>query len=89
MPGSNALATDSQRSSCCSKPSRMYKAGATSDHMNQNSFDYQSVLATLPNLPGVYRMFDTSGNVLCGQGHRSEKAGQFLFQKTDHSPRIS
>jgi excinuclease ABC subunit C len=30
-------------------------------------------------------MFDTSGNVLYGQGHRSEKAGQFYFQKTDHS----
>ena len=67
----------------------MYKTGVTSDHMNQNSFDHQSVLATLPNLPGVYRMFDTSGNVLyVGKAIDLKKRVSSYFQKTDHSPRI-
>ena len=57
--------------------------------MVSNTFDLTIFLKNLPNLPGVYRMLDNSGQVLyVGKAVNLKRRVSSYFQKNDHSPRI-
>jgi len=59
------------------------EAGAT-------EFDARELIASLPHLPGVYRMFDAAGGALyVGKARDLKKRVASYFQKGGHEPRIA
>src|SRR5215831_14899279 len=53
-------------------------------------FDPSAFIATLPNLPGVYRMLGPAGEALyVGKARDLRKRVASYFQKGDHAPRIA
>jgi excinuclease ABC subunit C len=53
------------------------------------AFDARELIASLPGLPGVYRMLNAAGETLyVGKARDLKKRVSTYFQKSDHEPRI-
>ena len=59
-------------------------------HADATQFDARELIASLPNRPGVYRMFDAAGGALyVGKARDLKKRVASYFQKSGHEPRIA
>ena len=59
------------------------------DEVATTAFDARELIASLPNLPGVYRMINAAGETIyVGKARDLKKRVSSYFQKSDHEPRI-
>jgi excinuclease ABC subunit C len=71
------------------KVSRLNQRTVSVDR-DKAALDVAELLKSLPNLPGVYRMFDAAGGALyVGKARDLRKRVANYFQKTEHEPRIA
>src|SRR4051794_34763914 len=72
------------------KVSRLNRRTVDTPEPTAQGFDAREVMASLPHMPGVYRMFDAEGGALyVGKAGDLRKRVSSYFQKSGHEPRIA